>query len=447
MSQSNQLEHAVDHVIELAKKHGVEADVIAESGEKFSLKAESGELSEYQVSGSQVIGIRVVKDDSISISYSESLETQSLEQMVTQAVKNAAFTKSDPSQKIRAEGEPISTLNPEIFQTDPATAEEKVALALQLEQGVLDKPLAKAAPYNSFSESSHKTLLANTLGMRCDHSSRHLMCFTSTLIDQGGKQSMHYTGTIARTFAELEPQRVIDESYQVASDLLEGGPVSSGVYSVIFDTDSLSELFGAFGSCISGLSAQRGTNPWREKVGEIVASPLLTVTDKAYVEGGMAITAFDGEGFATQDTSLIADGKLVGLLHNSATAAHFGVTHTANASRSAKSPLSVSGLHKVLSPGRSSEAEVTGGEYLELIALQGTHSGADAISGDFSFGASGFLCRDGKRERAVRGITVAGNFYQMLKDIEAVSDVVLPNSYKSFFSPTIRFSGLNIAGE
>ena len=50
MSESTQLDNAVDLVLDYAKQKNVEADVIAESGEKFSLKADGGELSEYQVS-------------------------------------------------------------------------------------------------------------------------------------------------------------------------------------------------------------------------------------------------------------------------------------------------------------------------------------------------------------------------------------------------------------
>lgn len=163
--------------------------------------------------------------------------------------------------------------------------------------------------------------------------------------------------------------------------------------------------------------------------------------------GGHAIKAFDGEGFATADTPLIQDGVLTGLLHNSATAAHFGVAHTPNAGRSAKGSLSIASRHDVIGAGKSSEAEVTAGEYLELVELQGVHSGADSVSGEFSFGASGFLCRDGKRIQPVRGITVAGNFYTMIKEVEAVSNTVIANYDGHFFAPMIRFARLSIAGK
>ncbi|GAL03368.1 TldE protein [Photobacterium aphoticum] len=99
------------------------------------------------------------------------------------------------------------------------------------------------------------------------------------------------------------------------------------------------------------------------------------MSDIAYVEGGSSIKAFDSEGYATRDTILIGEGQLQSLLHNSHTASFFGIENTANGSRSAKGGLGVAGRHTVIAAGTSSHAEATAGEYLELVELQGVHSG------------------------------------------------------------------------
>ncbi|WP_231560913.1 metallopeptidase TldD-related protein, partial [Aeromonas sp. ZOR0001] len=112
-----------------------------------------------------------------------------------------------------------------------------------------------------------------------------------------------------------------------------------------------------------------------------------------------------------------------------------------------RSALDVTARHLVFGAGPHSEAEVQSGDYLELVKLDGLHSGADAVSGDFSFGASGFLCRDGVRLQPVRGITVAGNFYRLLGELEAVGDTLHHNDGKGFYAPQIRFGGLSVAGK
>ncbi|KLV05463.1 Zn-dependent protease [Photobacterium aquae] len=447
MADSQHLKNAIAQVLERVSAAGAQADVIASRSQNFSLKANAGELDEYKVTSGQVIGVRVVKDERIATSYSESLDPSSLDLMVEHALTNAKFTKQDSHQAIRCENSTLTTEYPEINQPDTTSVDDKIALALSLEQGVVSKPHAKSAPYNGFAESESEVFLANSLGSLCSHQERSTSCYAFTLYEDDGKQSMFGGISAGRHFNELDPDYCINYGYEMAAALLEGQPIATGQYSVIFDLSNLSSLFGAFGMCFSGQSAMKGVNPWRDKLQQCVASPLLTITDTAYVQGGSAIKAFDSEGYATRDTVLIGEGQLQSLLHNSHTAAYFGIANTANASRSAKSGLGVGSRHTVIAPGHSSNAELTAGEYLELVELQGVHSGADAISGDFSFGASGFLCRDGKRIQPVRGITVAGNFYQLVKEIDAMGTTLHHDHSRDFFAPTIRFSRLSIAGK
>jgi PmbA protein len=100
----------------------------------------------------------------------------------------------------------------------------------------------------------------------------------------------------------------------------------------------------------------------------------------------------------------------------------------------------------MISAGQDTEDHLFAGQTLEIIELQGLHSGTDPISGDFSLGANGFLHQDGQRVQAVRGITVAGNFYKMLNEIEAIGDQVHSAHHGCFFSPLVRFASLQIAG-
>ncbi|MGR5076290.1 TldD/PmbA family protein [Photobacterium swingsii] len=446
MADSNALQHAIEHVLERVQAAGAQADVIANRSNNFSLKANAGELDEYKVTSGQVIGVRIVKDAHVATSYSESLEPASLDAMVAQALTNAKFTQADEHQTISCVGSQLTTDVAEIYQQDDTTTDEKIALALALESGVVAKPHAKSAPYNGFGESDSQIILANTQGSLCQHQERSTYCYAYSLIEKDGLQAMHGGMSSGRRFDQLNPQYCIDHGYETAFALLEGKPIATNNYSVMFELSCLSSLFGAFGMCLSGQAAMKGINPWREALNTQVASSLLTVSDIALVEGGSAIKAFDSEGFATKDTILIGEGQLQSLLHNSHTASYFGIENTANGSRSAKGGLGVSSRHTVIATGTSSEAEVSAGEYLELVELQGVHSGADAVSGDFSFGASGFLCRDGQRIQPVRGITVAGNFYQMLKEIDAVGSTLQNDYERDFFAPKIRFARLSIAG-
>lgn len=447
MSQEQTLLNAVDYVLSEAKRQGAEADVIVNGSNSFSLKANQGQLDEYKVSSSQVLGVRVVKDARVATSYSESLEQPSLDLMLTNALQSARFSKQDEHQTISCVGNNITTDVAEIAQEDTASVDEKIALSLALEQGVVSLPHASSSPYNGYGDEENLQIIANTQGTLCKHFERSFHCYAYTLFEKDGKQSMAGELAIGRRFDELNSAYCIEEGYNLARDLLDGAPVATGAYSAIFNINALTSLFGAFGSAFSGVSAMKGITPLGKKLGQSVASELITLTDSAYMPNGMAIAGFDSEGFATRDNVLIGNGQLNTLLHNSQSASYLGATSTASAYRSAKSSLEVSARHKVISTGHSSASVVKAGEYLELVELQGVHSGADPISGDFSFGASGFLCRDGQRIQPVRGITVAGNFYQLLQEVEAVGDTQLVNDRHTFFAPDIRFARLSIGGK
>ncbi|MDO2949108.1 TldD/PmbA family protein [Aeromonas simiae] len=442
----SEMKQRLGRLLEQVTALGAEADLIASREQSFSLKADQGELSEYKVTGSQQIGIRLIKEGRVGIAYSEALDEPALAAMLQDALDASRFAKEDPDQRISVADSHLETQDSAIVQPDETPVDEKIALALRLEGEMLKREGVKGAPYNAYYESRSELWLANSQGTLCHHSEASVGGYTTALIERDGRQSMFYQGVNERRFSDLAIAPLLDEVYGTALALLDGAPVTTGHYDALLSPNALSALFGCFAAALSGKWAQQGINPWRDKLGQSVASPLLTLESRAHMPGGMRIRAFDGEGAATTDLPLIETGNLNTLLHNSATARHFGVAANGCAARGARSSLDVAPRHLVLGCGPHTDSDVKSGRYLELVKLDGLHSGADAVSGDFSFGASGFLCQDGERIQPVRGITVAGNFYRLLKEVLAVGQHLRHDDGKGFYAPLIRFAGLSVAG-
>ena len=102
-----------------------------------------------------------------------------------------------------------------------------------------------------------------------------------------------------------------------------------------------------------------------------------------------------------------------------------------------------------LAPGEITEEELLAkaenGVYIN--SLGGLHAGANPVSGDFSLQSAGFMIENGKKTTAVKSFTVAGNFYDLLKNVTAVaSNLELPGM-GSFGSPSVLVEGLSIAGK
>ena len=440
---------SLQNIIDTAMKAGAEqADIIVDSGESLTVKAEDAKISSYEVSSTNVIGLRVIKNNRIGSSYCETTDEDTINTLVKQALENAEFSKEEALEKIEvARKETLDGTKPFLYDNERANPEDLIELALKLESELKaqDSDL-KTPPYNGVGEYINERFYLNHLGTHCTEKSKAYSCYTTALIDTGAKQSMHVQSSVVRKLDQLDYKSCVTESYEHAKGLLDGEAIKTGEYDIVFSPDKLAQFFGVFGAVFSAKAAVNDMNPFKDKLGTVVAKTDLTITDSPLLENGFAYSIFDGEGNLMSDTPLIENGELKSFYHNSYTAKKLGHENNFNATRGPKSTLGVGGTNKVISSVEKDDSSFDKGEYFEIITDQGMHSGSDYISGDFSFAASGYLVRDGKRISPVKGVTVSGNFYEVLKNISNIGQKVESNTSSTFFSPKIRFKGMSVAG-
>lgn len=172
------------------------------------------------------------------------------------------------------------------------------------------------------------------------------------------------------------------------------------------------------------------------KVGQQVASKGVTLLNVPYHPDALSGGNFDGEGVATKHQAIITEGTLQTLLHNRKTAAKDSCETTGHAKReSYKDTLSIAPQNIYIAPGQDTQDTLISSlsEGVLVTNLSGLHSGTNSISGDFSVAAQGFHIQDGKLASPVRQMTIAGNFFSLLKNIEAISSDLyfLPSGHGS----------------
>ena len=162
---------------------------------------------------------------------------------------------------------------------------------------------------------------------------------------------------------------------------------------------------------------------------------------------------FDAEGCPTKAKNVIEAGELKTLLYNLKTAAVAGKETTGNASKGSYSAsVGVRPFTMYLAGGTFTEEELLqkAGTGVFINSLSGLHAGADPVSGDFSLQSAGFLIENGEKTKAVKSFTVAGNFYELLKNITAVannSKVPAAMGITAFGAPSVLVENLSIAGK
>lgn len=441
---------AMDKVLEMAKSNGVSgADVIASQGSSMSFKSSGGKLDEYKISGGQVLGIRVVKDNKVGLAYSESLDDQALDYMVNTAISNSAFSKENQHERISSEigGETLS-IDDEFNQSETVDVKDQIEFTLALESEVLKKDKrVRNAPYNGLTKSQSALYIGNTNNRFCYHTEKNHSCYTSALMTEGDKNAMHYDVMIARRFQDLNLAKIVNESVLHAANFLTAKSIPSGKYDVVFSPEIWHQLFGNFQSVYSAKGAQEQLNPWREKLATQVMDKRINITDDPTDRSGSAFTLFDSEGFETSPLDLINEGVLQSFYHNTATADFFKTKSTGHAARGPKSGLGVSGTNIKIAAGTDSDASIKDGKYFEIVAIQGLGSGSDVMSGDFSFAASGYLKDGSETVQSVKEVTVSGNFYElMLNQVGQIGNTIQKTYDETFFSPLIKFKDMTVAG-
>ena len=238
-----------------------------------------------------------------------------------------------------------------------------------------------------------------------------------------------------------------------AKSKLGGVPAPTGTYPVVFDPDAMSSLLSVFSGVFSSEAAQKGLSRFADKEGTVVASEVVTLMDDPFHPENPMPMCFDSEGSPTATKAVVSKGELKTLLYNLKTAHVAGKTTTGNASKGGyDAPVKVSPFTFYLCGGEQTEQELlqSVGNGVYVNALSGLHAGANPVTGDFSLQSAGFMIENGQKTYAVKSFTVAGNFYELLKNVKAVANnmqLPMATGKTAFGAPTTWVDGLTVAGK
>jgi PmbA protein len=174
----------------------------------------------------------------------------------------------------------------------------------------------------------------NTLGVDFEEQETRAVIY----LGGSGKQNGEVTGSCSdfmftRT-ADLNPEKVGESVAEMVITLFNPKPLKSFEGTAIFGPEAVSyQIFNTLVDASKGENVIAGRSAWSKKIGEMVASENLTITDNAVLEKGFASRSFDDEGCSSQNTTLVKKGKLESFLHNAASANALKSRNTGNASR------------------------------------------------------------------------------------------------------------------
>ena len=321
-----------------------------------TVRAHGGEVESFTSAVSAGIGVRVVSDHRQGFAWAGTLEPDAIADALADARDNATFAEPDEWVGL-AEPDGVAPVPFDAFDPSVATMEasRKIDLALELERMVrAGDPRVTGVRVATFSDSSSRFAVATSTGIA--GAGRGAWCSMSALaLAEDGDET--YTGggsTVGFRPDDLDLAEAADDAVLRATRLFGAKPVPSQRVTIILEPRMAATIAGLLGSTLTGERVLKGRSPFGDRVGETIASPMLTLVDDPTDHRSYAADMFDGEGLACRRNQLVVDGVLQGFLYDSASGRRAGQPSTGSAVRGVSSTPSVGCQALAVAPGAGS---------------------------------------------------------------------------------------------
>jgi PmbA protein len=393
-------------------------------------------------------GLRVFTEDR-RVGFAYSSDMDDIATLAEQAVQNASAAAPD-EHNVLPEPQAGIPVSEDLAEGDlPQVAmSDKVDKAISIERSArsYDKRIARVR-HASYQDSTAEVIVVNSRGIEAWYKTDLCTASVLAVAEEGQNAETGYDFDFARAFDKLDSASVGAEASRRAVSLLGARRVPSGKFPIVLDRAVSGAFVELASAAVNAENVLKGKSFLVGKLEQEIASDKVTVLDDALLPRGVHRAPVDDEGTLCCATVVIEGGVLKSYLHNAYTASRMGAENTGNAVRGSFASLPrVGGSNFYLVPGEHILEELF--EWCErglyVIEVIGMHT-ADPISGDFSVGVEGMWIDGGNAAYPVRGVTVAGNMKDLLRNVSAVGNDLKFNS--RYGAPSFLVSGLAVSGE
>jgi PmbA protein len=444
----------VARALELLRRAGADAgDALLVMSQSTQTRVRGEEIDFVTQARERTLGIRALVAGArglrTALTSTSDLEPASVASLVDATVALARATAEDPMAGLPDGG--FAQDAPELDLADPrdrgVPVEERIASARGAEAAAraVDPRIVNSEGSQAASE-LRSVVYGNTQGFLGSYEAAFHSLSCEPIARQNGSLQRDAWWTAARRLADLEePERVGRRAGERALRRLGARRVRTQEVPVLFDPVTAPSLLSHLVACANGYSIYRETSFLASRMGERIASELVTVIDDGRLPGGLGSRPFDGEGLPTRRTAIVQRGRLESWLLDAYSARKLGAAPTGSAARGPSSAPSVAPTNLWLEPGSGTLEELVARTPRGLLVTELIGMGFNPVTGDYSRGAAGLWIEGGEIAHAVEEITIAGNLGEMLASIDAVADDLLWLGRVA--SPSLRVARMTVAGE
>jgi len=301
--------------------------------------------------------------------------------------------------------------------------------------------------------------ITNTLGVDSEERETKAIVY----LGGAGKQNDEVTGScydfMFTRKADFNPKNVGENVGKMVTEMFKPQPLKSFQGPVIFGPEAVSyQLVDVLVDALKGETVMTGRSAWTKKLGQMVASENLTITDSATLENGFSSRSFDDEGFSSQTTTLVEKGKLESFLHDATSAKALTTENTGNASRFAggfemvhmivgsgyRTKPEIYPSNLTIEPGNKRKEELVS-EIEKGVLIESMAGFPQASSGLISAQLSrAFFIQNGEMKYPIKGGMVSGVAFDWFKQISIIGKD--SKQFQNAVVPSLRIENVKLVG-
>ncbi len=419
----------LERVLGTALRQGGEfAEVYAEDKASTSAGLDDGRIEQVTSGRDRGAGIRVVRGETTGFAYTADLSETGLS-AAAEAAGAAAAQRNGESRVVSLTRSAPHQVNRVEIYPDAVGKAAKVSLLQRIDEAARSTGASITQVSAGYGDSRKRIIVANSEGLLAqDEQVRHLIRISVVANGDAGMQtgfeSLGHTIGF-EVFDHNDVEELARTAARQAITKLKARPAPSGSVPVVIKAGSGGVLFHE--ACGHGLEADlvgKNASVYRGKVGEQVASPLVTLVDDGPMSGEWGAIGIDDEGHPSQYNVLIQNGVLTDYMWDHLRARKEGRSHSGNGRRQSYMHLPMVRMTNtyVLNGTDSPDDIIRDTPNGVYVAKLGGGS-VNTASGDFVFGMTeAYLIENGEITEPLREGNLIGNGPQVLRDIEALAN-------------------------
>lgn len=398
-------------------------------------------LDGVEIKEEEGIAFRGIKDNKLVFSYTYDRDDSSIEALVNNGSSLLPYLEENLNFGFPEKNQSYPSMKLYDYSGLQVDDTDKIDMVISMEKAIADFDKRIVVTRNcELQEIEFQVKIINSNGLSVE-SMKTLYMISAMAVAEDGDESSWFDWTWSNRLDNIDANNFGINIAKKTVSFLSSKQISTGLYDGIMTPQVSTDILGILSSSFLSENLYKDKTILKGKTGTKIFPEIINIKDSGIC--GTDSFPFDGEGVNSCENFVVNKGYFDTFLYDNFYGHMYNVNSTGNSVRGGlKDPPKCGPRGFFIDKGTHDiNANLTNGIIVE--ELMGTHT-ANPVTGDFSLGATGYLCINGSKT-PFKGVILSGNIFQLLNNVKEIGNDL--KFYGTFGSPSLYVEGLKISGK